>query len=206
MDRDSTFRPVHRAVLLAPLLAVIVVDQASKWWAWRHVPQAQINYGGDVLVGATLSRWYAGPATGALLDLLDVGLLGLALVLLVRGRRPARVLVTGALTLGGWVSNLLDRLGLHYLTAPGSVRGVVDFLPLGQIRYNVADLFITGGTLLFLVAVGTRARPRPAAPLARRRVPGWIPAAAVACLVVAVGAGAVNDSGTTVPEIAAATP
>jgi len=36
--------------------------------------------------------------------------------------------VPGALVIGGWSSNLLDRLGMHYWTAPGSVRGAVDFI------------------------------------------------------------------------------
>jgi hypothetical protein len=91
--------------------------------------------------------------TGALLDLLDVGLLSVALSILLR-RRPAAVVVCAALMLGGWGSNLLDRLGMHYWTAPGSVRGVVDFISVGEGRYNLADLFIVGATPLFLLAVG----------------------------------------------------
>jgi hypothetical protein len=67
---------------------------------------------------------------------------------------------------GGWASNLLDRLGIHYWTAPGSVRGVVDFIHLGPHYYNVAD-FIIGCTPLFVLAAGhqgVRAVWRPAAP------------------------------------------
>jgi hypothetical protein len=52
---------------------VIVLDQATKWWAWRHVPGAIINYGGDSFVGDRVGGWYAGPVTGALLDFADVG-------------------------------------------------------------------------------------------------------------------------------------
>jgi lipoprotein signal peptidase len=140
--------------VLTVVAAVIVLDQSTKWWAWRHVSGARINSGGDVLVGPTIGAWYADPVTGALLDLLDSGLLGAALFILARRRRPAAVLVFGALMLGGWGSNLLDRLGMHYLTAPGSVRGVVDFIPVGGARCNVADLFIVGAAPLFLLAVG----------------------------------------------------
>ena len=84
-QRDGT----GQGLVLALIVAVAVVDQAAKWWAWRHVPWTKINSGGDVLVGPTVGGWYAGPVTGALLDLLDVGLLGIALALLARCRcRP----------------------------------------------------------------------------------------------------------------------
>jgi lipoprotein signal peptidase len=219
MNRDSTTAFVsptqaarkdkltRRAIVLALLTTVIAVDQMTKWWAWRHAPCAQINYGGNIFVGATVSRWYANPVTGALLDLLDFGLLGLAVAILVRRRRPAVVLITGALMIGGWISNLVDRLGMHYLTAPHSVRGAVDFIRLGRISYNVADVFIACGTLLFLLAVGVRAMNRsattgsrtPPTP-SRLRARGWMSAiASGACLIGVVGFGAVNYGGITVP-------
>src|SRR5882757_10374741 len=128
----------HRSMVLALLAAVILVDQLTKWWAWRHAPLTKINYGGNIFVGDTISQWYADPATGALLDLIDSGVLSAAALVLIRRRPPALVLVPGAVMVGGWSSNLLDRLGMHYVTAPGSVRGAVDFIPLGLIRYNVA--------------------------------------------------------------------
>src|SRR5829696_7317844 len=143
----------RRVLVLAVLVAVIVVDQVAKWWAWRHVSGADINYGGNALVGATVGRWYADPTSGALLDLLDFGLLSVTVTMLLRRRRPVMVLITGTLMAGGWIGNLADRLGMHYVTAPGSVRGAVDFIPLGQIYFNVADIFIAGGTLLFLLTV-----------------------------------------------------
>jgi lipoprotein signal peptidase len=153
-DQVRGGKPRQRLIVLALVTAIFVVDQAVKWWAWRHVYGARINSGGDVLVGPMIGAWYAAPVTGALLDLLDVGLLSAALCILVRRRRPAAVMVFGALMLGGWSSNLLDRLGIHYWTAPGSVRGVVDFICVGGARYNVADLFIIGATPLFLLTVG----------------------------------------------------
>src|ERR1700733_6882554 len=105
------------ALVLALIAAVVVVDQAAKWWAWRHVPWAQMNSGGDALVGSTIGRWYADPVSGALLDLLDFGLLSIAVMLLTRCRRRAFVTIPGALMVGGWGSNLLDPLGIHYLHA-----------------------------------------------------------------------------------------
>jgi lipoprotein signal peptidase len=193
------------AVLLALIAAVVVLDQAAKWWAWRHVPWTRINSGGDVLVGRTIGAWYAGPVTGALLDLLDFGLLSIALSVLVRCRVTAVVRVPGALLAGGWGSNLLDRLGIHYWTAPGSVRGVVDFIHIGGYYYNVADLFIIGCTPLFLLAAGyqgvwaalrpARSLPRSARSRARVRARIRIPALAGAGLIVVVALGAANYGG-----------
>lgn len=198
----------HRPTVLALLAVVIVMDQVAKWWAWRHAPLVKINYGGNIFVGDTISRWYADPSTGALLDLLDFGLLSAAVFVLIRCRPPALILVPGGLMVGGWISNLLDRLGLHYVTAPGSVRGAVDFIPFGPIRYNLADVFIVCGTLLFILAVSvstlstnrlpTASHPPPTR---RRRRRTWLSGVATAaCLVVVVGFGAVNYGGVTTPN------
>jgi lipoprotein signal peptidase len=206
-------KPGQRTIMLALLLAVVVLDQVMKWWAWRHTPTTIINNGGDVLVGATVSAWYADPATGALLDLLDFGLLGTAVSFLMRRRLPLKVLVPGVLMIGGWSSNLLDRLGMHYWTAPGSVRGAVDFIVIGNHRYNFADFFIIGATPPFLLSIGyfrRRARNRPAtsesAPTTNRqpRKRMWMPAFAGALgLLVVVGLGAANYGGVTAPAASA---
>jgi lipoprotein signal peptidase len=192
-------------VVLALLVVVVVLDQAAKWWAWRHVPGTRINPGGDILVGRTIGAWYAGPVTGALLDLLDFGLLSIAVLALARFWRTAVTGVPGALMTGGWGSNLSDRLGMHYWTAPGSVRGVVDFVHIGGHYYNTADLFIIGCTPLFLLAAGyqgVRAARRPVAagiapsPARRRlRATARIPALAGAVLILVVALGAANYGG-----------
>ncbi len=151
-------------MVLSLLAAVIVPDQAAKWWAWRHVPCAVINPGGDLLSGPTIGAWYAAPVSGALLDVLDVALLATAILLLSRWRTANWVSVPAVLMIGGWSSNVLDRVGLHYWTAPGSVRGVVDFIHIGGYYYNLADFFIISCTPLFLLAVGyqaVRAARRP---------------------------------------------
>ena len=191
--------------MLALLVAVVMLDQAAKWWAWRHFSWTRINSGGDVLVGRTIGAWYAGPVTGALLDLLDFGLLSIAVSVLARCRATAAVSVPGALMTGGWGSNLLDRLGIHYWTAPGSVRGVVDFIYIGGHYYNVADFFIIGCTPLFLLVAGyqgVRAARRPAAagslpppPRGRARSRVRILALAGAGLILVVALGAANYGG-----------
>jgi lipoprotein signal peptidase len=169
---DGTAQQAHAAtgpgrrqglITLGLLAVVILLDQATKWWGWRHAPHAFINAGGTWIIGRPVGAWFSGPVSGPLLDHLDIGLLSLAGVILVRRRRRAPVLVAGALMLGGWSSNLLDRLGMHTLTAPGSVRGAVDFIPLGPPSWNLADFFILGATVLFLVAAV------PAVPAVRQR-------------------------------------
>lgn len=201
-------------MVFALLATVIVLDQAIKWWAWRHTPTARINYGGNPFVGDTVGGWYADPVTGALLDLLDFGLLSLAVSVLVRRRRPVMVLVPGALAIGGWSSNLFDRLGVHDWTAPGSVRGAVDFIHLGPAYWNMADFFILGGTSLFLLAVSCQrgwATKAPAATVsvtpathqrrrARTRMSAFAGAVGLICLV---GIGAANDNGVTTPTTSA---
>lgn len=199
-------------MVLALLTAVVVTDQAVKWWAWRHSSWAAINPGGDLLIGPRIGAWYASPFAGALLDLLDFGLLSIAVAVVARCRMTAAVGVPATLMIGGWCSNLLDRLGLHYWTAPGSVRGVVDFLHIGGQLYNVADLCIIGGTPLFLLAVGylgVRAAWRsgvlgnspPAPGRTRSRVPALVGAGLILAVVLgAANYGAVNYRGVAGPR------
>ncbi|MDQ1752929.1 MAG: signal peptidase, partial [Pseudonocardiales bacterium] len=206
----------RRFILLALMAGIVVLDQGFKWWGWRHVADARINDGGDILVGTTVNGWYADPVTGALLDLLSFGLLCVAVSILLRRRNSVTVIITGSLMVGGWGSNLLDRLVAHYWTAPGSVRGVVDFIPIGPHYYNVADLFIIGGTPLFLVAVSAASVQRwavksptvtetlPARTHRRRSVRAGLWALATgATLSAVVGIGAANYGGATTPIAAA---
>ncbi|MFC5262138.1 signal peptidase II [Kribbella qitaiheensis] len=144
----------QRWIVMALLMMVVLIDQATKWWGWRHVPRPIINPGSDMIAGQVVGRWYADPLGGAFLDLLGPGVLATAYCVLVRRRRPAVVLVSAALLIGGWGSNQLDRLGLHLWTAPGSVRGAVDFIAFGHYRYNLADVFIVGATLLLISSTG----------------------------------------------------
>jgi lipoprotein signal peptidase len=181
-------------VVLALFSVVVVLDQATKWWAWRYVSGAEINPGGDLLVGRTIGAWYSGPVTGALLDLLDFGLVSIAVWVLTRYRAPSSVCVPGALMIGGWGSNLLDRLGVHYWTAPGSVRGAVDFVHIGDHYYNLADFFIIGCTPLFLLAAayqGVRALRRPIVSL-NARPPARSRAQVRLLITPVVGAGLIS--------------
>lgn len=199
----------QRLIVLTLLAAVIMVDQAAKWWAWRHVPGVTINPGGDFLTGPTIGRWYASPVTGALLDLMDFVLVSIATAVLARRPHRAAVTVCGSLMVGGWASNLLDRLGMHYWTAPGSVRGAVDFIGIGSGCWNLADLIIMGATPLFLLATARLARRAASRPVARpgrlvmRSSPrARVPTVAVAgsALIMTVALGAAHHGGLTKPS------
>jgi lipoprotein signal peptidase len=198
--------PGQRAIAAGVLAAVVVLDQTTKWWAWRDASGAIINPGATWLIGRPVSGWFSGPVTGAILDLLSVGLLSLAGHLLVRRRRRRVVLVAGALMIGGWSSNLLDRLGLHGATAPGSVRGAIDFIHLGPPYWNLADFVIIGAAALFVVAAFARggrsalgaAPTGHMTPATRRRRRARRAAAGLVLAVVVGGAavhGAVHDDG-----------
>ena len=197
----------HRLVI-GLLVAVVVLDQATKWWGWRNVPWAVINAGRTWSPGPTPGDWYSGPVTGALLDFLDFGLLCVAVLGLLRRRRPVVVVASGAAMIGGWSSNLLDRLGMHVLTAPGSIRGAVDFIHMGPYYYNVADVVIVASTAVFLGALctlaGRRRRdrdpsrdvsppPRPRRRLPRRASLVAVGLAAAMALGVDLALGATRD-------------
>ena len=171
----------QRPAAVVLLAVVVLLDQVTKAWSWRHVAGTMINPGSNKLAGRVVYDWYASPLTGGMLDLLGLVLLTAAVLVLVRRRRPVAVLVSTALCIGGWGSNQLDRLGLHSWTAPGSVRGAVDFIALGHSRYNLADVFIAAGTVLVVVSaaclggrlVFDRLRPSREMPrLVRRRLRG----------------------------------
>jgi lipoprotein signal peptidase len=207
-EGDRKKRPSQWFIVLALLAAVIVIDQAAKWWAWRHVPGVSINPGGDLLTGPVIGRWYADPITGALLDLVDFGLVSIAVVILGRRPRPAAVTVCGSLMVGGWASNLFDRLGVHYMSAPGSIRGAVDFIGLYGRCWNLADFSIIGATPLFLLAtaqLAKRAASRPttssARPAIRNALRARMPAVAFAgaALVITAALGATHHGSLTRP-------
>src|SRR4051794_1339943 len=191
-------------IALAVAAVVVAVDQGTKWGAGGHVPDVLVNTGGDPLVGRAVGRLFVDRAPGALFDLMDALLLTIAMYALVRRRPPLAILVAGAVAVSGWASNVLDRLGLHFVTAPGSARGAVDFIHIGRYFYNVADLTIIAGTssfaLLILIEYLRHAgalREAVRGPLPRRKL--LVLAAAAIALIATVTFGAAHDGGTSTP-------
>src|SRR3954470_21472203 len=166
-------RTLHRrpGVLLAGVFAVVIAtDQAAKYVAWRH-HAALLNQGGFIALRPDMRAWFAAPTVGAVADAVGLALVALGVTALLRRPRRPPVLFGAALVAAGWTSNLLDRFGLHELTAPGTVRGVVDFIPSGGgSRSNLADGWIALGVVVLVVAtVRRRAELRRRGALPRRR-------------------------------------
>lgn len=185
-------------VMLAAI--VVVADQAAKFTAGHAGPLAwMVNSGVDRDKPRILDPVWAAPLSGGLLDLLAVvGTAALAFAA-VRTRGLIRLGLT--LIAAGDASNLLDRFGASFLTAPDPhARGVVDLAVLGDA--NVADYAIKGGVIVLAVAALLHAAGGPQAVLytvvrAVGRV-RWRPLIAVVCTAVAgVWAGTVGQSGQT---------
>lgn len=183
-------------LIAAVMFAIACADQATKAWAWRNTTSARIDSGGGLLLTDGVGSLFSDPLAGAACDLLGAAVLAGAVLALARHYRSTSLLVSASVALGGWTSNLADRLGMHYWTAPESRRGVVDFIDLAGRTWNLADLSIlTGSCATVVAAVRLIARQRS---LTRARVVRSASAhrrAALACgagLVVAAALAAVG--------------
>jgi len=152
---------------VAVAVAVVVVDQLTKWWAARTLDDRDID------VFWTL-RFHLSHNTGMAFSrgqnwgpLIGVVALVIVVVLLLSVKRTASRLseITVGLIIGGAIGNIIDRL----VRDPGWLRGgVVDFIDFQWFPiFNVADMAITigGGLLIVTSYLGTRrAHGAPASP------------------------------------------
>ena len=142
--------------MLVLAAAVLVVDQASKFWATSALSDGTevtvipgvirfrllLNPGAAFSLGEGVTWVFTLTAAAAVIGILYAGR---------RLRSPAWGVVLGAL-LGGATSHLLDRL----FRPPAFAQGhVVDFIDYGGLFVgNVADIALTGGcALLFLLSL-----------------------------------------------------
>jgi len=214
----------QRWILIQLIAGVVLVDQASKAWAWRHIYRTWVNAGGDVFSGKLIGSWYANPTSGAMLDVADSLALAVAAYVLSRRVRSGRSLLGGGLLIAGWMSNLLDRLGLHHWSAPGSLRGAIDYIPLPTDGFlmlpqttfvNVSDVCIIGGASVLVLSTAAsavsgraaRATEPVCSPMSRRDVrrrhAGPLVLVGFAVIVACAAAGAADSGGThrpTCPE------
>ena len=149
--------PRRGTALAAIALLVIAVDQLTKAWAWRSDGRVHINSGSGLLFGDRAGAVYRDGRWGSLIDVAALALIAAIGIALTRLRLPRLPFIGASLVLAGWASNLGDRIGLHELTAPGSVRGVVDFVRFDGRLWNLADLTIIAGTALCIVFAGVTA-------------------------------------------------
>lgn len=80
------FPPPPEVAGAGVLVLLGIADQASTWWAWRHL-NAVLNGGSTWFLGSTVSSWCSGTLPGALLDVAGPSALSLALGALLRRRR-----------------------------------------------------------------------------------------------------------------------
>jgi len=152
------------SVLIA--LAVVLADQASKWWAEENLGDGEV-----IPVIGNLIRFVLVYNPGAAFSIGEgftwiftiVAALAVVLILWYARRvtRPG-LMVTLGLLLGGATTHLGDRL----FRDPAFARGhVVDFIAYGDLFIgNVADIAIFAGAVLLVVitARGLRTDEHPA--------------------------------------------
>lgn len=154
MDTSAS-RPLAARVpvVFAVAVFVVVVDQATKWWAESALPgRAPVSVLGDFLRFRLLYNSGAAFSLGAGVTWVFTIITAVAVVALVWfALKPVSAAqgVALSLLLGGAVTHLLDRL----FRAPGFARGhVVDFIDYnGWFVGNVADIALFCGAVLLLV-------------------------------------------------------
>jgi hypothetical protein len=156
---------------MAPIIAG---DQVSK----ALVPRSQVRLdpGTGTLWPWLVSRAFKSPTGGVVLDYLCIILL--VTIAFFAWRRVRRPLTSGGATvlLAGLSSNLLDRLGMDYLTQGVHGRLVVNWFDTGMWRIyvgNIADCcYVVGSVLLVASAFVWTAAWLRRAVLERARVSG----------------------------------
>lgn len=160
---DSGVRGQTPWLLLASVaVAVVVIDQLTKWWAVERLSNGEVklvgslqlnlvrNYGSAFSIGGG-SGWGAVVSIAGLVII--VGLLWFA-----RSTTSRVGIVALGLVIGGAIGNLIDRAARSDRGFMGG--GVVDFVDLQWWPvFNVADAAVVVGVVILLVAtlVGDRA-------------------------------------------------
>jgi signal peptidase II len=155
---------------LAVAAVLVAADQLTKSWAVAELDHRNIDLFWTLRLNLTFNSGMAfsqGEGLGPLIGLLALGVVVVLLISLrTAGSRLAAVAV--GLVIGGALGNVLDRL---FRRGDGFLRGeVVDFIDLQWWPvFNVADIGVTvGGALLLLASVRGS---RPAAPAPDPGVP-----------------------------------
>jgi signal peptidase II len=134
-------------------LAVIVVDQASKFWAQAKLADEPV----DVLPTVQLDLAYndgmsfgTGSGFGAVIGAIVILVLAYLVSLIYREPRTGRVILL-AVVAGGAAGNLLDRL---FRAGEGSplTGAVVDFIDVEWYAvFNIADAAVVLGLITFVL-------------------------------------------------------
>ena len=145
--------------MIAVIVAIVALDQATKSWAVAALADGPIQvFGNTVEFSLTRNGGSAFSRFQGITPILAVGaiIVTVVLVRVLRGTTDRVLVIALTLLLGGALGNLADRI----FRAPGFMRGhVVDFVAVGWWPvFNVADSCVTIGALL-LIARSLRAAP-----------------------------------------------
>ncbi len=140
-----------QALYLLISLAVIGADQALKAFVVSHIALGQVVPAWPGLFSLTYLRnngaaWNILPGQMIFFYIISLAAIGVVLYYLFKpGKKSALFSVGLALTLGGIIGNLLDRIHLHY---------VVDMIQLDFMNFNIfniADSAITVGIIIIFI-------------------------------------------------------
>jgi signal peptidase II len=136
------------AVVATTAVAVVAVDQLTKWWALERLADAPIHVGWTLWLRLTFNSGAAfslGPGLTPFLKAAAVGLLVL-LILMTRSVANVQSGLAMGLMIGGALGNLTDRLVRDHGGA------VVDFVDFGWWPvFNVADAALVCGAILLVL-------------------------------------------------------
>ena len=142
------------------VIVIVALDQSTKEWALNR-----LSDGSTIDVLPTLEfdlafnsgfSFSTGSDSGHLVGLLVIALSGFIAWQIWREPRPMRSLLYAAI-LGGAIGNLLDRI---FRADDGFLSGkVIDFIDVSWYAvFNVADMFVVVGCILFIVDEVVRSR------------------------------------------------
>lgn len=153
MDEPTTQSRPRLGLFAAVTLAVVAVDQITKWWATDWLADREpVQVIGELLQFRLVFNPGAAFGTGAgytiLLTLVAITA-SVVLIVVARRLRDRFWTIALALFLGGALGNLIDRLARE----PGIMRGhVVDFIDYaGFFVGNVADIALTVAAIMVVI-------------------------------------------------------
>jgi len=157
---------------IAVAVAVVIVDQLTKWWAVRTLDDRNIDVFWTLRFHLSYNTGMAFSRGQNLGPLIGVIALVIVVVLLLSVKRTSSRLseVVVGLIIGGAIGNIIDRL----IRDPYWLRGgVVDFIDFQWFPiFNVADMAITiGGALLILTSYIGSHHGHPAAAVTEVEAP-----------------------------------
>lgn len=152
-------------LLAGVAVAVLVVDQLTKWWALSALADGPIEVAWGLQWNLVRNKASAfslggGSAWGPLVSVMGLAIV-VGLLWMVRSSSSRWGAVFTGLVIGGAIGNLIDRAARSDSGFMGG--GVVDFVDLGWWPvFNVADAAVVVGVigLVLVTLIGERADPQ----------------------------------------------